>query len=85
MAHEYAKRCPACGGTEFIATAHVTQTWRVDGDGGFLDQVTACDDVLHRPDDIDIWTCAACGRSGPGSAFNVPEPDRTDGTGADGA
>lgn len=77
MEREYAKKCPACGGTEFIVTAHVTQTWRVNGDGGFLNQVTDCDDVLHRPDDIDIWTCAACGRNGPGATFNVQKTAET--------
>lgn len=65
------KICPACQSTEFIVTAHVTQTWRVDGDGDFLNAVSECDEVTHRPDSDDVWTCAACGRSGAGREFEV--------------
>ena len=46
----------------FIATAHVTQDWIVDGEGNFVELSTKSDcQVLHEPDEEDIWTCAACG------------------------
>lgn len=53
--------CPECGGREFITGAAVTQDWKVDQYGNFIEQVTACNDVLNGPDDDNIWTCAACG------------------------
>ena len=28
-------RCPNCGGSEFCATAHVTQNWELDSSGTF--------------------------------------------------
>ncbi|WP_394969954.1 hypothetical protein [Candidatus Allofournierella merdipullorum] len=62
-------RCPKCGGEQFIVTAHVTQTWKVDEDGDFIEEVTSCDEITHKPDDDDIWTCAApgCTWNGAGS------------------
>lgn len=65
-----AKHCPKCGNTVFHVTAHVTQTWEVDEDGDFIRSISNCDDVTHRPDDQDIWTCAKCGHDAPGSEFN---------------
>lgn len=60
--------CPRCGNKTFYVTAHVTQTWEVDEDGDFLEEKTSCDEVTHRPDDDDIWTCANpdCDWSGAG-------------------
>ena len=66
------KRCPKCGADEFIVTAHVTQTWRVDADGNFLNCVSECEEVTHKPDDADLWNCTACGHSAAGRDFNVP-------------
>lgn len=71
------KRCPICGGEKFDVTYHVTQTVQVDGEGNFLKELTSCDEVTHRADDDDIWTCAGCGHDGPGREFNVQE--ETDG------
>lgn len=46
----------------FIATAHVTEDWVVDGDGDFIELATTPPgEVVHRPDEDDIWTCAICG------------------------
>lgn len=67
------KRCPKCGGTKFLVTAHVTQDWYVDENGEFLETVKECDQVAHYPDDEDIWICAQCDHDGPGTEFNVPE------------
>ena len=69
------KKCPKCGGDEFIVTAHVTQPWRVDADGNFLNCVSECEEVTHRPDDGDLWNCTACGHSAAGRDFNVQVPD----------
>ena len=51
-------KCPLCGGTSFLVTAHVTQTWEVDGEGYFQEEISSCDQITHSPDDDDIWTCA---------------------------
>lgn len=65
------KRCPNCGATTFVVTAHVTQDWKVDGDGDFLDVVNDCIDVTHRPDNSDWWECFECGFGGEGKEFEV--------------
>lgn len=60
--------CPVGGGESFHVTAHVTQTWLVDAEGAFVEEVSSCDEVTHKPDDDNIWTCAneKCGWSGAG-------------------
>jgi hypothetical protein len=45
---------------EFITTAHVVQTWKVDKEGDFIEEVST-DEVTHGPDKNNIWTCAICG------------------------
>tara|TARA_R110001583_G_scaffold88352_6_gene229274 strand:- start:341 stop:550 length:210 start_codon:yes stop_codon:yes gene_type:complete len=46
----------------FIATAHVTEDWVVDGGGNYIEHAIETDcQVLHAPDEEDIWTCAICG------------------------
>lgn len=62
-------RCPICGGTNFIVSAHVVQTWKVDEDGDFIEEVTSCDEITHAPNNYDIWACAnqSCTWSGAGS------------------
>lgn len=67
------KRCPQCGHTEFLVTAHVTQDWRVDENGDYIDMALDCVDVTHWPNDEDIWECAKCGYSDSGKMFNVKE------------
>ena len=36
------KRCPKCGCEIFYVTAHVTQDWKVDKNGGFLEVMDDC-------------------------------------------
>ena len=60
------KKCPKCGGNVFIVTQHITQTVKVDGDGQFLEEVTSCDEITHRADDDDLWTCDKCGHEATG-------------------
>ena len=64
-------RCPKCGAESFEATAHVTQDWRIDGNGAFLQSLNDCVDVTHYPDESDIWDCANCGYSASGSKFRT--------------
>ncbi len=46
----------------FLATAHVTEDWVVDGDGNYIELSTKSDcTVVHEPDDEDVWTCSVCG------------------------
>lgn len=65
------KKCPICGNTEFHVTAHVTQSWLVDGEGCFKAALSDCDDVIHEPDNQDIWTCSKCGHEAPGEDFEM--------------
>ena len=53
--------CPDCGCTRFQVTAHVTQGWLVDEVGEFIACSAECDEVIHEPDDDDVWTCDNCG------------------------
>ena len=48
------KPCPKCGCCEYLATAHVTQTWLINQDGDFVESKTECDEVLHAPDPDDM-------------------------------
>ena len=61
--------CPKCGGKSFEVTAHVTQDWRIDGNKNFLEELESCVEVIHEPNDDDIWTCANCGYSAAGREF----------------
>lgn len=65
------KVCPKCGHKEFLVTWHVTQTELVDSDGDFIEAVTECDEVTHKADDSDIWTCNNCGYAAAGSEFEA--------------
>ena len=56
--------CPKCGGRKFITTATVTQDWLVDAHGSFINQVTACNDIVASPDTDNIWSCPFCGEEG---------------------
>lgn len=53
--------CPNCGNGTFITVAHVTQSWKVDAFGNFIQAVSQCDEVTHGPDNGNIWTCSKCG------------------------
>lgn len=58
-----------CGGNKFSVTAHVTQSWEVDQNGNFIKEISSCDDVLHSPNDEDVWHCIKCGYAAAGSKF----------------
>lgn len=64
-------RCPKCGAEAFEVTAHVTQDWKIDSCGNFLECLNDCVEVTHSPDDDDMWTCANCGFSAEGRRFSV--------------
>jgi len=67
------KKCPKCGCETFYATAHVTQDWKMDNYGDFIETEDDCIEVLHYPNDMDIWSCADCYYEDRGAAFNVKE------------
>ena len=66
-------RCPRCGAESFEATAHVTQDWRIDGNGTFLQSLNECEEVTHYPNEDDIWDCANCNYSTTGRKFRIPD------------
>ena len=67
------KRCPVCGGKQFLTVAHVMEEWLVDENEFFQDVVTDCLEVTHKPNDDNEWTCYECGYSASGHKFNVKE------------
>ena len=67
------KICPKCGYSQFIVGQHVAQTVIVDGDGFFVEQLSACDEITHAADDDDLWECAKCHYNDAGRAFNKPK------------
>ena len=69
------KKCPKCGCEVFYVTAHVTQDWKVDAHGDFMDVIDDCVEVTHFPQDYDLWECAQCSHNDRGSEFNVKGDD----------
>lgn len=67
-------RCPVCGAESFEVTVHVTQDWKIDCNGSFVESLNECVEVTHYPDETDIWNCANCQFSAAGSKFRV-SPD----------
>ena len=67
--HKY--RCPVCGAKSFEVTAHVTQDWKIDCNGTFLEALNECVEVTHYPDEMDIWSCSNCDFSAEGKLFLV--------------
>lgn len=45
----------------FNVTAHVAQEWKVDENGNFLSMIESCTDVIHRPEQADLFACSVCG------------------------
>ncbi len=43
----------------------------VDEDEQYISTISECDDILHAPDDNDIWECDNCGYNAAGSKFNI--------------
>lgn len=64
-------RCPVCGAKSFEVTAHVTQDWKIDCNGTFLEALNECVEVTHYPDEMDIWSCSNCDFSADGKSFLV--------------
>ena len=64
-------RCPVCGAKSFEVTAHVTQDWKIDCNGTFLEALNECVEVTHYPDEMDIWSCSNCDFSAEGKSFLV--------------
>lgn len=55
-------RCPKNENhKEFITVTHISQDWKVDEEGNFLEVVEDCCEVVHGPDSGNIWTCDICG------------------------
>lgn len=52
--------CPECGNDTFVTIAHVSQDWKVDAYGNFIEKLETVETVAP-PDDGNIWTCTACG------------------------
>ena len=53
--------CPkGCETKTFLTTAHVSQTWKVDEDGHFLEEMST-DETVAEPSGWNIWTCTECG------------------------
>ena len=71
------KICPKCGGKRFIVTAHVAENWLVDEEGTFLEATQRGVDVVHYPDDNDVWECEKCGYSTSGDGMEMKEYDVT--------
>ena len=67
--HKY--RCSVCGAKSFEVTAHVTQDWKIDCNGTFLEALNECVEVTHYPDEMDIWSCSNCDFSAEGKSFLV--------------
>ncbi len=65
-------RCPVCGAECFEVTAHVTQDWKIDCNGSYMESMDECVEVTHYPDEDDIWSCANCEFYAAGSMFRVP-------------
>jgi len=61
--------CPKCSGKKFSATAHVCQDWMVDKYGAFIETIENCSQVIHRPNDDDVWACLDCGYDAAGGEF----------------
>ena len=59
------------GAKSFEVTAHVTQDWKIDCNGTFLEALNECVEVTHYPDEADIWSCANCDFSAEGKSFLV--------------
>ena len=65
------KRCPKCGCESFYVTAHVTQDWKVDCWDDFMECMDDCVEVIHFPDDDDLWECVNCSYNDVGTKFNI--------------
>lgn len=65
-------KCPKCGAEEFIVQVHAKQDWKVDAYNNFIEPANTQLQLINRPKDTDIWTCANCGMTGTGNEFKQP-------------
>lgn len=47
---------------QFITTAHEVHDWIVDENGDFVKDL-GCEEVAHRPNKDNNWSCLECGES----------------------
>lgn len=52
------KICPECGGTEFSIAVVEYHSWKVDGDGNFLEDL-GCNDIGSKSREFDCMSCLA--------------------------
>lgn len=45
--------------TQFTTTAHVVQTWKVDAEGNFLEEIST-DETIASPHVQNDWNCVEC-------------------------
>lgn len=45
---------------EFITVAHVSQDWKVDENGNWIDTVDESLEVTAKPQAENTWTCFIC-------------------------
>lgn len=45
---------------KFSVSAHVSQEWKVNSEGEFIEVITT-NDVIYAPDQNDYWLCWECG------------------------
>ena len=67
-------KCPKCGGKKFSTTAHVCQDWMIDEDAEFIETISECIQVTHKPDEDNLWSCLECDYEAAGSAFKESIP-----------
>ena len=67
------KKCPKCGCEKFYVTAHVVDEWIVDANGHYIETTAQSTEVIHYPDNEDIWVCTECGYDDAGSEFEMEE------------
>lgn len=54
-------RCPKSWvHNKFLTTAHVVQTWAVDDEGNFENEIST-DETVAGPNMENEWTCKECG------------------------
>ena len=67
------KKCPMCGGTEFITKAHVIQEWLVNECELCKKVINDFADISKDVSDDNIWECYKCGYRAKGHKFNTEE------------
>ena len=63
------KKCPKCGCERFYVAVHVVDEWIVDANGHHIETTAQSTEVVHYPDNQDMWMCTECGYDDEGSVF----------------